>query len=142
MRSCYIFKADWAFRRFCIWLATWKWFKRFILLVILVNSLVLASLDYKYRITKTREDDEPKKDWHKIVAFVISLIYIAEFLINVIARGFVMTEHSFLRSGWNRFDFFIVLVCVADIFLRDTDALIILRNLRLLKPLRSLDMMP
>ena len=73
---------------------------------------------------------------------MISLIYIAEFLINVIARGFVMTEHSFLRSGWNRFDFFIVLVCVADIFLRDTDALIILRNLRLLKPLRSLDMMP
>ena len=110
--------------------------------MILINSLVLASFDYKYRLTLAFEDDEPKKNWHKVVAIVISIIYFAEFFINVIARGFVMTERSYLRNGWNRFDFFIVMVSIADIFFRDTDTLIIMRNLRLLKPLRSLDMMP
>ena len=142
MRSCYLFKAHWPFRKFCVWLATWKWFKRFILLVIIVNSIVLATYNYEYRITRTEADDDPKNVWHKTIAVVISFIYIAEFLLSVIAKGFFVTENSYLRNGWNRFDFFIVIVCIVDLFLRDTDALIILRNLRLLKPFRSLDMMP
>ena len=51
---------------------------------------------------------------------MITLIYVAEFIIKVIAMGFVMTENSYLRDHWNKSDFFIVIVSILGLVARDS----------------------
>jgi hypothetical protein len=46
----YIFPHTCKVRYYIIWLTEWKWFDRFITLVILVNSILLAIRDYDARL--------------------------------------------------------------------------------------------
>jgi len=43
---------------------------------------------------------------------VISYLFVLETVIRVIAAGFVMTKHSYLRDGFNVFDFTLVVTVV------------------------------
>ena len=45
-RSMYCFDRDFCLRKAFVWFVEWKWFDRFITLVILLNSLLLAFTDY------------------------------------------------------------------------------------------------
>ena len=44
-----IFKADGWFRRKVVWLICWPWFDNFIIIMIAINSLLLAATDYSDR---------------------------------------------------------------------------------------------
>ena len=46
----YIFPHTCTLRKHIIWFTEWKWFDRFITLVILVNSILLAIRDYEARL--------------------------------------------------------------------------------------------
>jgi hypothetical protein len=67
------------------------WFDRFILAVILVNCFFLA-LDGEIDIITANGDT---------IDFVFLLIYTGEMILKVIAMGFVMRAHSYLRDTWN-----------------------------------------
>ena len=86
------------------------WFDRFILLVILVNCVFLA-LD--------KEIDSVTNNIETI-DFVFLIIYTWEMTMKIIAMGFFMRAHSYLRDSWNivsAFDFSEVnLMCLIDGF--------------------------
>lgn len=48
-RSCCIFSSESCFRRRIVWLTCWPWFDNLIILLILVNTLMLALTDYSDR---------------------------------------------------------------------------------------------
>lgn len=66
-------------------------FDRFILLVILVNCLFLALDKEVDAVTNNIET----------IDFVFLLIYTWEMTMKIIAMGFFMRNHSYLRDSWN-----------------------------------------
>lgn len=104
------------------------------MLLIIVSSLQLAlqtyiqGLDANHIITKT----------DNVFGNVFTYLFLTEFIIKVIALGFIMDEGSYLRESWNQLDFFIVMTSTIDIMFSNQDiaALKILRLLRILRPLR------
>ena len=74
---------------------------RFILLLIIMNSLMLALYNYT----------DPESTWTKLsesTEHIFSLLFTCEFLIKVVARGFIRDKNSYLRDPWNRLDFAVV----------------------------------
>lgn len=67
------------------------WFDRFILFVILVNCLFLA-LDKEVDFVSENID---------VIDFVFLIIYTWEMTMKIIAMGFFMRAHSYLRDSWN-----------------------------------------
>ena len=61
------------------------------MVVIVVNSLVLALDNEVYIITKYAED----------IDFIFLIIYTIEMILKIIAMGFFMRAHSYLRDTWN-----------------------------------------
>jgi len=81
-----------------------RYFNLLIILVILLNSIAIASFDYKDRKGETR--------WNKIIERVnnsLTIIFIAEFLIKVLAMGFFYGKNAYLKDLWNFLDFVIVI---------------------------------
>ena len=67
------------------------WFDRFILFVIIVNCVFLA-MDKEIEIVSQNSED---------IDFGFLLIYTMEMIFKVIAMGFFMRAHSYLRDSWN-----------------------------------------
>lgn len=128
-------------RRAAVWLETWRWFKYFITFAILLNSLLLATTDYDKRL-----DPEHESWWapiQKTIDVGFSIIFIFESVIKVIAMGFVVHKHSYLRIGWNILDFSIVVVSVISMLpMGAGSSLKGLRTFRILRPLRSVNNLP
>lgn len=73
----------------------------------------------------------------------ISLIYITEMTMKVIALGFVMNAGTYLRDNWNKLDFFVMIVTIIDVgnkiaFLVNEEKLNGLEFFNILKLLRNL----
>lgn len=72
---------------------------------------------------------------------MISIIFIVECGIKIIAAGFIMGEKTYLKDGWNILDFIIVLFSIITMLLEnllDTNVSFIrgFRALRALRPLK------
>lgn len=76
------------------------WFEKFILVVILVNCVFLA-MDNEVDFVKNNSDR---------IDFVFLIIYTVEMLLKIIAMGFFMRAHSYLRDSWNILDFIVVIM--------------------------------
>ncbi len=120
----------------------WPQFDNFITVVIILNSFMLATTSYEVRL-----NPDYKSDWTPIqekIDLGFSIIFICEFLVKVIAMGFVLHRKSYLWEPWNCLDFFIVCVSIVG-FLPIGDGssgLKALRTFRILRPLRSVNKMP
>jgi hypothetical protein len=141
-KSLFFIDADWQFRKAVVWLISWNWFERFITLVILVNSVMLAMIDYGDRIygptyVSTRNNQLAKVD------LVFSCIFIAEATLKIIGMGFVVHRHSYLRDPWHWLDFFVVSVSIVN-FLPNVNSpgLKAMRTFRILRPLRTINAIP
>jgi hypothetical protein len=51
-------------RKYIIWLLEWKWFDRFITLVIFVNSVLLAMRNYDNRLYGDTCKSEDGRNWN------------------------------------------------------------------------------
>jgi hypothetical protein len=107
------------------------WFDRFILIVILVNCLFLAMDKEVDAVTNNIET----------IDFVFLLIYSWEMTMKIIAMGFVMRMHSYLRDSWNCLDFVVVMLGWFTKFV-DAGDISAIKVLRLLRPLRTLNQIP
>ena len=67
------------------------WFDRFILFVIIINCIFLA-MDKEIQVVTDHSED---------IDFAFLLIYTMEMICKVIAMGFFMRAHSYLRDSWN-----------------------------------------
>ncbi len=106
-------------------------FDSFILVMILMNTIIMACVDYRY----VNEHYEPVSD-HSFRNYLVEkaeiffmIFFLLECAIKMIAWGFVEGEKAYIRSGWNIFDFVIVLcryvVCLFP-FITETIVLLML----------------
>jgi hypothetical protein len=103
-------------------------FENFILLVIVSNSILLAT-----------QDPKQESDQFVTVEVAFDCVYIAELALKIVARGVVFPMGAFFREFTNLFDFVVVGITVAT-RIADTDTVKLnsLRVFRVLIPLRTL----
>jgi hypothetical protein len=122
---------------------SWVSFDNFILTLIMISSLLLAIESPLW---------DPESMHVKIlfwVEVVINVIFSIEMFIKIGAYGFVLNDGAYLRDGWNRMDFFIVLASWATMGLglvgggmSELKGVRTIRLLRVLRPLRAVNKNP
>ena len=122
-----------------VWLAEWNFFKHFILVAVVANAVIMAMHDYRYRIDQTVPQ---KTTLDNVSTRVFFAIFFLEFLIKVIAMGFVLQQRSYLRNGWNVLDCVALMTSMLELTNTNSADLLWLRTLRVIKPLRSIKVFP
>jgi hypothetical protein len=107
------------------------WFDRFILLVIMVNCCFLALDKEVDTITENSGT----------IDFIFLLIYTMEMILKIIAMGFFMRAHSYLRDSWNILDFTVVILGWLAGLIKSGDISAI-KVIRILRPLRTINQIP
>ena len=138
--SLFIFDTNWKIRQAIVWLVEWRAFKNFILLDVLVNSIMMAAKDYSYRL---RGSDSERTSYEELASKVFITIFFLEFLLKVIAQGFILRKFSYMRNGFNVLDFICLITGIMEQSENaDVEGLVMLRMLRVLKPLRPIKAIP
>ncbi len=112
------------------------------LLVAVIAGVIIAGIATPlYRIDYNKDPFSMKLPWFDLAESIFALTLVVEFMIKVIADGFLTTPNAYLRDIWNGMDFFIMLGLVVNAittflspggFNRFTRALTALRALRLI----------
>lgn len=112
------------------------WFEKFILVVILINCVFLA-MDNEVDFVKKNSD---------YIDFIFLMIYTVEMLLKIIAMGFFMRAHSYLRDSWNILDFIVVIMGWISVALTYSNIegqdISSIRVIRILRPLRTINSIP
>ena len=74
--------------------------------------------------------------------YIFTLLFIIEFILKVIAYGFVLEQYSYLRDPWNWLDFIVVISSIINLFPQINANLFALRTFRLLRPLKTMSILP
>jgi len=53
---------------------------------------------------------------YNFVYILFSVIFLFEFCVKIIGMGFVLTENSYLRDGWNVIDFAVIISLFLQLF--------------------------
>ncbi|KAF0698592.1 hypothetical protein As57867_010746, partial [Aphanomyces stellatus] len=129
-------------RRFCRRIILWRWFDRFIVAVVIFNTVILGLTDY----TDAWKEGPNGTIW--INRFIekcngISFyIFLVECVLKIVAMGLWTSPHAYLREGWNRLDFIIVLSGILALFNIRGLKIGYIRVLRVMRPLRTLHSLP
>ncbi|CAD8151145.1 unnamed protein product [Paramecium pentaurelia] len=132
-KSLNLFDAENKIRLWAIWMIEWIWFDRFIITVILLNSILLATQDYSWR----ENNSEAPSNWTDSLEYLFTAIFIIEFLLKIIAMGFLLDKQTYLRDGWNFIDFIVVITGIISLFISARVSAI--RIIRIMRPLRSIN---
>lgn len=107
-KSCFIFSPENKIRLKVRSLVKHPYFENFIYYLIALNSLLLAldepNLDKESYVKHTID----------VMVTIISIAFIIEALLKIIAMGFVCGKHAYLRDSWNILDFIIVMTSIAN----------------------------
>ena len=127
-KSLFIFSLSNPLRRFCKFIITSDNYEIFRRIIIMINFVFLVF------------ETIPKLEIiGRYSSFVFTLIYIVEFLIIIIARGFVLGNNTYLRSPWNFFDFLVVVFGVINFFPNLKGNILSLKLIQLTKPFNKND---
>ena len=77
----------------------------------LFNSVFLASHNYESRINSEIPDTN---EYERASGKVFVAIFVIEFVLKVIANGFIVKRHSYMRSSWNILDFICLLTAILE----------------------------
>jgi hypothetical protein len=99
--------------------------------VIIVNCFFLA-MD---------KEVESLSEYADNIDFFFLIIYTIEMMLKIIAMGFFMRAHSYLRDTWNILDFVVVILGWVSLQLAEQNISAI-RVIRILRPLRTINSMP
>ena len=113
-------------------------FQVLLLLAVVGGIIVEAKATPAYRREFYQQNGPVRGAWFDIAEAVLSFILLVEFLIKIIADGFMFTPNAYLRSIWNILDLVVLVGLVVNL----TTALIFVGGLgrftRSLKALRAL----
>lgn len=147
--SLYIFDELNPFRVACVKTIAHPWFDRFILFLILLNSLVLALTDWSV-INENPESEtvgQPitEGSWRNLLLFkseiVFTIFFTMEFVLKVVAQGFFRGRGSYLRDSWNILDFMVVVTALLT-SIPEMPKMSAIRVFRVLRPLKSISALP
>nr|XP_038030683.1 sodium channel protein type 5 subunit alpha isoform X6 [Anas platyrhynchos] len=121
--ALYILSPFHPIRRAAIKILVHSLFSMFIMCTILTNCVFMA------------QSETPP--WNKYVEYTFTGIYTFESLIKILARGFCMTEFTFLRDPWNWLDFSVIVMAYITEFV-DLGNVSALRTFRVLRALKTI----
>ncbi|NWS87694.1 SCN5A protein, partial [Toxostoma redivivum] len=121
--ALYILSPFHPIRRAAIKILLFTLFSMFIMCTILTNCVFMA------------QSETPT--WNKYVEYTFTGIYTFESLIKILARGFCMTEFTFLRDPWNWLDFSVIVMAYITEFV-DLGNVSALRTFRVLRALKTI----
>lgn len=137
-RSLLLFRKGSTFRKTCDRIAKRESFQTFVFAVVVFNAIVLA-MELPERAYKARGGSIPlTKAGSEAVQLVFVLVFAFEALVKIVADGFWIGPHGYLRSRSNVFDFAVVMVGILDLSMSGSSGVGTLRLLRTLQPLRAL----
>ncbi|KAF9959783.1 calcium channel protein [Mortierella alpina] len=113
-------------------------FNLFITLAIIACVIVAAITTPVWRLKETNMPREDQSVILRISDFVFPAVFTVEFFIRVIADGFIFTPDAYLKSLWNKIDFFVLLTLYAPLVANLTNSQGTSRFFRALKALRAL----
>ncbi|KAG0025903.1 calcium channel protein [Podila clonocystis] len=113
-------------------------FNLLVTLAILACVIVGAMTGPVWRLKQFRKPEEDRSVAIPITDYVFPAIFTVEFLIRVIADGFIFTPDAYFKSLWNKIDFFVLLTLYAPLVANLTDSQGVSRFFRSLKALRAL----
>ena len=94
----------------------------------MVNCVFLALDKEVEMVTKNNET----------IDFVFLNIYTLEMVLKIIAMGFFMRAHSYLRDSWNILDFLVVILGWIS-YLFGGEDISAIKVIRILRPLRTIN---
>lgn len=95
--SVYLFSRDGWLRKTCYYVQQHRYFDRFIMGLIALSSLQLAFETY----IQGRPEGDTVTAVNAIVGELFTYLFVLEFLVKMVALGFVMDAKSYLRESWN-----------------------------------------
>ncbi|KAK1934630.1 Sodium channel protein 1 brain [Phytophthora citrophthora] len=150
-----LFSRDHWLRRRIILLVSHRFFDRFIVFAIILNSIILAMSDFSVvdsslnpaatGFTFLEGKVVPATSFLNNIVNMSEIpftsIFTAECLLKIMAMGFVRNKGAYLRESWNVLDFVVVISTLVAI-LPAVPNVSVIRTIRVLRPLRSLSMIP
>ncbi|CAH1794430.1 unnamed protein product [Owenia fusiformis] len=142
--SLYLMSDENSLRKICHKLIVKKWFDYTVLFFIALNCITLAM---------ERPDippDSMERAFLTYSNYIFTVIFTFEMTVKVIAKGFIIGKHAYLKSGWNIMDGFLVIISLVDLLIqliagtssRIFGILRVFRLLRTLRPLRVISRAP
>lgn len=116
-------------------------FQGFVFAAVVGSIAIAAIANPVFRRTYLLEHGEVRWTWFNLTEVGLGSIFILEFLVKVIADGFLYAPNAYLLSMWNGLDFFVLVTLVVNVatsllnpsgYNRLTRALTALRALRLI----------
>ena len=132
--SCFILGPDNRFRRFIFAVVDHRYFERAVLAIIVLNCITLILA------TPWIEDQPGVYIIVDVGEYLFQILFTIEMVLKIIALGFVLHPHSYLRSNWNRIDFVIVILGFVSFFFSSN--LSAVRMVRILRPLKTVSKVP
>ncbi len=89
-----------------------SWFETMILVVIVLNSITMACVDY----TAIDDDYNPSTElstwnaWIEKLEFLFLAIFVLECVLKISTQGFFRGENAYLHDNWNKFDLLVVIL--------------------------------
>ena len=132
--SCFFLDPDNRFRRFIFAVVDHRYFERAVLAIIVLNCITLILA------TPWIEDQPGVYIIVDVGEYLFQILFTIEMVLKIIALGFVLHPHSYLRSNWNRIDFVIVILGFVSFFFSSN--LSAVRMVRILRPLKTVSKVP
>lgn len=136
-KSLWIFTPDHQIRVLCVYIVNNKYFERLLTLCIIINSINISYGDYSWRAEPNGV--EPSGDIRFYIGRVITFIFIGEFMLKIIAMGFLFGKNCYIKDHWNKLDFIVVSTGIYGMLGTGSNGASALRTIRLLRPLRSIN---
>ncbi|GAA6002347.1 calcium channel protein CCH1 [Rhodotorula paludigena] len=117
----------------------YKWAFAALMLVIIVSSVAVAGVaNPHYRREYFLEHGNERMTWYNTAEVALGLVFILEFIIKVVADGFIYAPNAYLLSIWNCIDFFVLATVITNVILVLIDGAYNSRFTRALKAFRAL----
>ncbi|KAK0539429.1 calcium channel protein [Tilletia horrida] len=82
----------------------------------IVGSVVVAGIATPaYRRSWYQENGLRRDSWFSLVEVLLSVFFLFEFVVKVIADGFAFTPNAFLLSVWNALDLFVLITLLINV---------------------------
>lgn len=106
-------------------------FDYIVLCVIMMSSVIMVI-----------EPNPKPGDVYGVIESALSVAYIVEMLVRMTAHCVYFSDNSYFSDGWNVIDFVISMLGAYYLTTPDTNGLVVVRLVRILRPLRSLAFLP
>lgn len=99
-------------------------------------SILMVILDEPS--TRLLRKDTSKQGIYDTIEILLSIIFLVEVCIRIVADGFLLTPNAYLRNHWNQLDLCVILLNIATIFMKEETprGLSTFRSLRILRLIR------